>query len=169
MWPGLLLSRLVFYSIYDRESQLWLICRELFRLTGEDKSELGMYFKSLGINLSMMLTLLSEGNCQYVVKIIVFDFYKVSSWVLCDFNVIFYSSGTHLIEPTGPCSAGYYCVSANPSPTPWSVNQTSCPGEFAPVGAVCPVGHYCIEGSNQPEPCWAGSYQPDTGEDNCLE
>lgn len=73
-----------------------------------------------------------------------------------------------MTEPTDACSAGYYCVSANPLPNPWSVNDSTCPGDFVPNGAVCPVGHFCLEGSDLPEPCAAGTYQPDTGEDNCL-
>lgn len=74
-----------------------------------------------------------------------------------------------MIEPSGPCSAGYYCVSANPSPTPWSVNESSCPGEFTARGAICPVGHFCVVGSDQPVPCSAGTYQPDVGNDTCIE
>lgn len=78
-------------------------------------------------------------------------------------------SGTHLLAPTGPCSPGYYCVSASPTDTPWAVNESSCPGEFISNAAICPVGHYCLERSYQPEPCWAGSYQPSVGSDSCLD
>ncbi|XP_041098352.1 SCO-spondin [Polyodon spathula] len=64
----------------------------------------------------------------------------------------FHCNRTGLTAPTGPCTAGYYCSHGSKESSP--VNQT--------FGDVCPRGHYCPEGSSQPVPCPAGTYQPAT-------
>ena len=79
----------------------------------------------------------------------------------------------------GPCSAGYYCISANPSPTPQgSFTSSNCTNkicELLPnvtltssysmsvscddnsshpvIGGECPAGYFCPEGTLSPEPC----------------
>ncbi|XP_075892173.1 uncharacterized protein LOC142895201 [Nelusetta ayraudi] len=56
-------------------------------------------------------------------------------------------------EPTGPCSAGYFCSSGSSEPSP--VSKT--------YGDVCPVGHFCPRGSGSPTPCPVGSFLPEPG------
>ena len=60
-----------------------------------------------------------------------------------------YCEGTNLTEPTGNCSAGFYCVSGAASPNPYMTNLTQCPAHFEhiTIGDVCPRGHFCKEGS----------------------
>ena len=66
---------------------------------------------------------------------------------------------TGLTEPTGNCTAGYYCslgaVFANPMAQAY--------------GDVCPGGYYCPEGTGDPLPCPAGTYLPDTGHDELSD
>ncbi len=58
----------------------------------------------------------------------------------------FYCSQPGITEPTGPCSAGYTCLTGSITPSP--------------LDGACPVGHYCPSGSTAPIPCPAGSYSP---------
>lgn len=60
-----------------------------------------------------------------------------------------FCGGTNLTEPSGNCSAGYYCVSGAASPNPYMTNLTQCPAHFKhiTIGDVCPRGHFCKAGS----------------------
>lgn len=64
-----------------------------------------------------------------------------------------YCAGTALTEPTGNCSAGYFCPQG-------SQNQ------FGQViyaqNNTCPAGFYCPTGSAAPQPCTPGTYNPTT-------
>ncbi|XP_055369802.1 uncharacterized protein si:ch211-286b4.4 [Betta splendens] len=55
---------------------------------------------------------------------------------------------------SGPCGAGYYCLSGARSPTPEDGGAT---------GDRCPEGHYCPRGSSAPLPCPTGRYSSQTG------
>ena len=52
-----------------------------------------------------------------------------------------------LVEPNGPCYAGYVCDTGSNSPTP----------QYSP----CPIGHYCPDGTYDPIPCPMGTFSPD--------
>ena len=54
-----------------------------------------------------------------------------------------YCENPGLSNPTGYCSAGYYCTSKSQSPTPTD----------GITGRNCTPGHYCPVGSPQPKPC----------------
>ncbi|XP_023817540.1 zonadhesin-like isoform X2 [Oryzias latipes] len=53
---------------------------------------------------------------------------------------------------SGPCSAGYFCLSGAQSPTP----------DGGKTGGRCPEGHYCLQGSPEPLPCPVGYYSNTT-------
>jgi hypothetical protein len=55
-------------------------------------------------------------------------------------------------EPTGPCQAGYYCLSGATLATPTTQS----------FGGVCPAGSYCPSGSATPTLCPAGTYSSST-------
>ncbi|EGD79005.1 hypothetical protein PTSG_01976 [Salpingoeca rosetta] len=58
--------------------------------------------------------------------------------------------GSGLMEPTGPCAAGYIC---------YGNAEFATPGlDGLSWGAVCPPGYYCPEGTQAPVPCPPGSY-----------
>ena len=65
-----------------------------------------------------------------------------------------YCATEGLIEPTGQCNAGHYCELASTQNAP--VGQS--------YGYLCPVGNYCPQGTPQPQPCIAGTYQPLEGQ-----
>src|SRR5699024_1895297 len=50
--------------------------------------------------------------------------------------------------------AGFYCPAGSSSP--------------AEETLVCPKGHFCPEGTGDPLPCAAGTYQPQQGATSCL-
>ena len=53
-----------------------------------------------------------------------------------------------LLEPTGNCSAGFYCTLGSDVREPTLVSY----------GGRCPVGHYCPEGTDNPLPCPLGTF-----------
>lgn len=64
-----------------------------------------------------------------------------------------YCDGPGLVQPTGPCAAGYFCLAGSTTPTPNS----------AAAGGLCPAGNYCPAGTAQPNPCPAGTFNAKTG------
>ncbi|XP_070551431.1 multiple epidermal growth factor-like domains protein 6 [Ptychodera flava] len=67
-----------------------------------------------------------------------------------------------LTAPNGSCIEGYYCQLRAINPNP--VNES--------YGDICPSGNFCPEGSSQPTPCDAGTYQPyiaRSNESDCLQ
>jgi len=84
---------------------------------------------------------------------------------------------------SGNCSAGYFCVSGNPGPTPnasllitdnvdnstnynVTANLTSACDPQSPhpiIGGLCPANHYCLEGTTEPTPCPEHTYSADEG------
>ena len=62
-------------------------------------------------------------------------------------------------SPSGPCTAGYYCVGRASSPTPAD----------GTTGDVCPGGYYCEEGASVPTSCQPGTYSPSTGNKNLTD
>eukprot|EP00347_Sterkiella_histriomuscorum_P016022 403354791 len=56
-----------------------------------------------------------------------------------------------LIEPSGDCEQGYYCISGSSSKTPLVENTDKTSGP-------CPKGYYCKVGTSYPIPCPAGTY-----------
>ncbi|OQS02383.1 hypothetical protein THRCLA_21431 [Thraustotheca clavata] len=63
-----------------------------------------------------------------------------------------YCQTSGLVQPSGPCLAGYVCTGGATFPNP---NGQS-------FGTVCPVGSYCPSGSALPFPCPLGTYRPNT-------
>ena len=70
-----------------------------------------------------------------------------------------YCGDTGLSNVTGPCNAGYYCLTGSSIPNPTD----------GIVGNICSKGTYCIEGSDDETLCPAGSYNPDTGANSCID
>ena len=64
-----------------------------------------------------------------------------------------YCQGYGNVVPTGPCDAGYYCISGQDTPTPDMYN--------------CSQGHYCPEGSHEELRCPSGTYQDETAQGAC--
>lgn len=58
-----------------------------------------------------------------------------------------------LVNPTGKCSAGYYCTVGANSSTPSQGTSAN----------ICPKGFYCPEGSVVPVSCPLGMYNPSVG------
>ena len=58
-----------------------------------------------------------------------------------------------LKEPSGPCLAGFYCVS----------NATISAPQDGVTGNICPLGHYCPSNTTDPIKCDEGSYGPEEG------
>lgn len=71
-----------------------------------------------------------------------------SQCTLCDYGK--YCGSTGLIEPTGDCDAGFFCLEGATVPNNPTVDATSGP---------CPVGHYCPVGTSFPLGCDAGTYR----------
>ena len=73
----------------------------------------------------------------------------------------YYCPRQGIVQPTLKCTAGYWCMTGSPTPTP--VDSL--------YGTRCPNGSYCPEGTPRPINCPAGSYQPVTGKtssSDCL-
>ena len=70
-----------------------------------------------------------------------------------------YCASEGLVEPSGLCSAGYFCLTASDTPTPTANDER---------GSICPRGHYCIEGSVRPIGCNAGTHNPIIGQNQCF-
>ena len=58
-----------------------------------------------------------------------------------------------LAEPTGNCSAGYYCTGSSDTPNPMG----------GAMGDVCPIGHYCPAGAHWPVACPPGTFNRKVG------
>lgn len=69
-----------------------------------------------------------------------------------------YCGESGLIEPSGLCWAGFYCLRGARSPNNPTLDSTSGP---------CPAGYYCLNGTSYPLGCPSGTYNPNTGEDSC--
>ena len=61
-----------------------------------------------------------------------------------------YCATDGLTAVTGPCYAGYYCSNSSYLPNPVDMSF----GDFCPAGYVCPLG------TASPQPCPAGTIQP---------
>ncbi|OPJ68136.1 hypothetical protein AV530_013665 [Patagioenas fasciata monilis] len=71
----------------------------------------------------------------------------------------YYCSSAGLTAPSGPCSAGFYCLSGASSPSPLGIWEK---------GGPCPVSHFCPEGTSLPLPCLAGTYNNLTRQAACF-
>lgn len=60
----------------------------------------------------------------------------------------YFCEAENITEPTGKCTAGYFCVLRSDTPMP----VTSA------IGGPCAQGTYCVEGSYTPIPCPKGTY-----------
>ncbi|XP_064629299.1 uncharacterized protein LOC135488586 [Lineus longissimus] len=72
----------------------------------------------------------------------------------------FYCPGGGIIQPSLPCSPGYYCRSGAKLATPRQGDDAD----------LCPVGHYCPEKTVEPVPCPPSTYANRTGlrqEEDC--
>ena len=58
-----------------------------------------------------------------------------------------YCQTNGLSNPTGLCSAGYYCDGGSDTATPTGAG-----------GGYCTTGYYCPEGSTEMTPCTPGDY-----------
>ncbi|KAL7831753.1 hypothetical protein AOLI_G00293010 [Acnodon oligacanthus] len=70
-----------------------------------------------------------------------------------------FCNNTGLIQPTGVCAAGFYCVSGA---------KTSIP-EDGVTGNRCPAGYFCPQGCTSPQPCPDGTYSNSTGAAECSD
>ncbi|CEM37955.1 unnamed protein product [Vitrella brassicaformis CCMP3155] len=66
-----------------------------------------------------------------------------------------YCADRGLTEPTGNCTAGFFCLE----------NSTW----HQPSGGECPEGHACPEASPAAVPCTNGEYQPFKGQSTCID
>ena len=64
-----------------------------------------------------------------------------------------YCGARKLSQPSGPCMAGWYCISGA---------TTAHPPNGA-TGGMCPPGHYCVENTTAPVPCPPRYYNPEWG------
>lgn len=79
-------------------------------------------------------------------------------------NQSFYSGSSYPI----PCPTGMYCPSTNQSEATHQCNagfycyQNATRGDpvDGATGWVCPAGFYCVSGTQAPEPCLPGTYNP---------
>ena len=69
-----------------------------------------------------------------------------------------YCDSLGLTQPTGQCTAGYYCTSGANTSTPTD----------GTTGNICPQGHYCPMGSISQTQCADGTYMNTTGAAACL-
>ena len=72
-----------------------------------------------------------------------------------------YCPGGGVVNPTLPCSAGYYCRSGAETATPMEDSDAY----------ECPVGHYCEEGTAEPVQCPVRTFSNNTrlrNETDCL-
>lgn len=65
----------------------------------------------------------------------------------------YYCDQEGLDDVTDQCNAGYYCPSGQVT--------------HSPISYICPAAHFCLRGSPDPAPCPSGTYQDQTGQDNC--
>ncbi|XP_043532727.1 zonadhesin isoform X4 [Chiloscyllium plagiosum] len=69
-----------------------------------------------------------------------------------------YCGNIGLIQPSGLCFEGYYCIGHTSQPTPQD-------GEN---GGVCPEGFYCQAGTHKPVPCPIGTFLNHSGGTKCV-
>ncbi|XP_031511365.1 neurogenic locus notch homolog protein 4-like [Papio anubis] len=72
-----------------------------------------------------------------------------------------YCGQENLTRASGPCEAGWFCVSAAWTARPFDLDNytsTNCLCPATATGGKCPVGSYCPEGSPEPMPCPPGSF-----------
>ena len=69
-----------------------------------------------------------------------------------------FCSGSGNTQPTGNCSARYYCA----------INATTDSPTDGSTGNRCPIGHYCPAGTAQPIPCEPGTYTDTLQNEVCL-
>ncbi|GCC23266.1 hypothetical protein chiPu_0001660 [Chiloscyllium punctatum] len=69
-----------------------------------------------------------------------------------------YCGNIGLIQPSGLCFEGYYCIGHTSQPTPQD-------GEN---GGVCPEGFYCQVGTHKPVPCPIGTFLNHSGGTECV-
>lgn len=62
--------------------------------------------------------------------------------------------------PAGLCDEGHYCAQRS---------NTSSPSLTTLTGGPCPEGTFCKAGSVSPEPCLAGTYNPQEAQANCSD
>ncbi|XP_071505048.1 uncharacterized protein [Diadema antillarum] len=106
-------------------------------------------------NSTSATTLIAGGECMPG------TFCPVASYAPSDCTPGMYCQTAGLEEPTGNCSAGFYCTLGASDPAPTD-NTT---------GSVCPVGHYCPVGSPAPLACPTGYYlnsQQNDAMEDCL-
>ena len=69
-----------------------------------------------------------------------------------------YCQGLGNINPTGYCSAGFFCEGGSSSEAP---NAGS--SKIYVMNGPCPAGHFCEKGTPDPTPCPRGRYRNTTG------
>ena len=67
-----------------------------------------------------------------------------------------YCATPGLADPTGPCTAGYYCQGGAANSIPSSL-------ELFTLNGLCPEGHYCTSGTTVPTPCPIGTFLDSPG------
>ena len=69
---------------------------------------------------------------------------KIEVLLCCVFSAGFYCNSYGLSEPTGACTAGYFCPEGQNSSTP--IEYKCTPGHFCQAGSIteqtCPPGYY---------------------------
>ncbi|CAM9956857.1 unnamed protein product, partial [Sphacelaria rigidula] len=77
-----------------------------------------------------------------------------------------YCETTGLLDPTGNCSAGYYCRRGVEGAAPTAGTYFVATLEYG--GDICPHGTYCPAGSDTPLACEAGTYNSLEGQEECT-
>ena len=70
-----------------------------------------------------------------------------------------YCEGSGIVQPTGLCSEGFYCLQGANTSTPIDGS----------TGDVCPIGNFCPLGSALPQACSDGTYMNHTQAALCYE
>nr|XP_023478367.1 neurogenic locus notch homolog protein 4-like [Equus caballus] len=79
-----------------------------------------------------------------------------------------YCGQENLTQASGPCDAGWFCVSTAWTARPFDLDNytsTNCLCPAAATAGKCLAGSFCPEGSPEPRPCLPGSFCATSGKD----
>ena len=81
-------------------------------------------------------------------------------WQIYLLIVSCYVNSFILIDFSGECNPGFFCLEGASSPNNPTTTASSGP---------CPIGKYCPRGTSYPLGCPPGSYMNSTGQDRCFD